>query len=127
MLIDTHIWIWWLVGRDSSKLSAKEISLLDQHAESGTLYISAISMLEVQMLVRKKRVKFTIPFEQWLREATRTDVVQVLPIDITVILAVDKLPATFHGDPADRIIYATKKAHGLKLMSHEKQLRKSNV
>lgn len=125
MLIDTHIWIWWLLGGESSRLSDKEVELLDQHAENGLLFLSAISLLEVQMLVRKNRLKLTVPFEQWLREATRADIIQVLPIDVSVILAVHTLPARFHGDPADRIIYATRKVRDLPLMTHDKQLRKA--
>ncbi len=125
MLIDTHIWIWWLLGGSSSRLVAKDLALLEGHAENRTLYLSAISMLEVQMLVKKKRLNLSIPFEQWLREATRADVIQVLPIDLSVILVVDKLPSSFHGDPADRIIYATRKVHDLTLMTHDKQLRKA--
>jgi PIN domain nuclease of toxin-antitoxin system len=53
--------------------------------------------------------------------------VRVLPLDTSVILALDKLPERFHGDPADRIIVATAKAHGLELMTHDKAIRRARV
>jgi PIN domain nuclease of toxin-antitoxin system len=79
------------------------------------------------MLYRKKRLTLAIDFPVWLTEASDPTVVQVLPIDTSVILALDKLPDRFHGDPADRIIVATAKAHGLALMTDDKAIRKSRA
>ncbi|MFM6171419.1 MAG: PIN domain-containing protein [Sphaerospermopsis kisseleviana] len=39
----------------------------------------------------------------------------------------DELPDRFHGDPADRIIVATAKVHGMALMTDDKAIRKSRV
>jgi len=33
--------------------------------------------------------------------------------------SLDALPASFHGDPADRLIVATARAHALPLATHE--------
>jgi PIN domain nuclease of toxin-antitoxin system len=63
----------------------------------------------------------------WLSQASDPSVVRVLPLDTSVILALDKLPERFHGDPADRIIMATAKAHGLELMTHDKAIRRARV
>lgn len=38
---------------------------------------------------------------------------QVLRIDAEIAVAVDALPPGFQGDPADRPIVSTAKAHGL--------------
>jgi hypothetical protein len=42
----------------------------------------------------------------WLTRATESRVLAVLPLDREVEIAVDGLPARFHGDPADRLIVA---------------------
>jgi PIN domain nuclease of toxin-antitoxin system len=121
ILLDTHIWIWWLCGQER-RLSAREIERLEHHAERGELAVSAISLWEVYMLERKKRVAFTIPLDQWLRHATDGGVTRVLPIDVSVISALATLPSSFHGDPADRLIAATSIAYGISLVSHDREL-----
>jgi PIN domain nuclease of toxin-antitoxin system len=126
VLLDSHVWIWWVTGQRD--LAAANRSRLDELAEAGTPpFLSAISLWEAQMLYRKKRLTLAIDFPVWLSEASDPMVVQVLPIDTSVILALDKLPDRFHGDPADRIVVATAKAHGLALMTDDKAIRKSRA
>jgi len=48
-------------------------------------------------------------------------------MDVAVILALDRLPAGFHGDPADRIIVATARAHGLPLATRDTNIRRSRA
>ena len=79
------------------------------------------------MLHQKRRLVLEMAFAMWLSQASDPSVVRVLPLDTSVILALDKLPERFHGDPADRIIVATAKAHGLELMTEDKSIRKSRV
>ena len=66
-------------------------------------------------------------FGEWLRRAAGADVVSVLPLDVDVVLALAALPATFHADPADRLIVATARAHGIPLATHDAGIRKSRV
>ena len=42
-------------------------------------------------------------------------------------LALDSLPASFHGDPADRLIVATARAHALPLATHDTAIRRSRT
>ena len=126
VLLDSHVWIWWVTGQKD--LAAAKRARLDRLAEAGTPpFLSAISLWEAQMLYRKNRLTLEIDFPVWLTEASDPMVVQVLPIDTSVILTLDKLPDRFHGDPADRIIVATAKAHGLALMTDDKAIRKSRA
>ena len=43
------------------------------------------------------------------------------PLAVPVVQALDDLPPTFHGDPADRLIVATARAHAL--ATHDRQIR----
>ena len=79
------------------------------------------------MLHQKGRLVLEMDFPVWLSQASDPSVVRLLPLDTSVVLALDKLPERFHGDPADRIIVATAKAHGLELMTKDKSIRKSRV
>jgi PIN domain nuclease of toxin-antitoxin system len=48
-------------------------------------------------------------------------------MDVEVIMALHSLPASFHGDLADRLIVATAWAHGLVLATHDKAIRRSRL
>lgn len=125
ILLDTHIWVWWLTS--DRRLSKTERSALDQGAERGELRLSGISLWEAQMLHAKKRLELPLPLAEWLELATDSRMLKILPLDIGVILALDALPAGFHGDPADRVIVATARAHALPLATRDVAIRKSRL
>jgi PIN domain nuclease of toxin-antitoxin system len=124
MLIDTHVWIWWLTG--GGNLSALERRALNASAEIESPRISAISLWEAQMLHSRRRFALEVPFESWLLQATLPEVVRVVPIDTSVILELDRMPP-MHGDPADRLVVATARAHDLPLATHDRRIRKSRL
>lgn len=126
LLLDTHVWLWWLLGQP--ELSEAERIALDALAASGTPPgISAISLWEAQMLAGKGRLALDAPLTHWLPTAAAAETVTVLPLNVAVILALDVLPAGFHGDPADRIIVATARAHGLPLATRDSNIRRSRA
>jgi PIN domain nuclease of toxin-antitoxin system len=84
-------------------------------------------MWEAQLLHSKQRLELPLPFADWFTRATDSQVLSVLPIDREVIIALDRLPGTFHGDPADRLIVATARAHGLPLATRDQAIRKSRI
>jgi len=124
-LLDTHIWIWWLLGSD--RLSERERQALDQLARDGNAYLSAMSLWEAQMLHSKGRLSLDRSFSLWLEQAASPEIVKLLPLDVDVVIAVDRLPPQFHGDPADRLIAATARVHDLVLATHDQAIRSSGV
>jgi len=124
-LLDTHIWIWWLLGSD--RLSARERQALDQLARDGNAYLSAMSLWEAQMLHSKGRLSLDRSFSLWLEQAASPEIVKLLPLDVDVVITVDRLPPEFHGDPADRLIAATARVHDLVLATHDRTIRSSGV
>lgn len=125
VLLDTHFWIWWVTGQDA--LNRNERAALDTLAESRALGISAISLWEAQLLHSRGRLHLEIPFDTWLLQAAAPPVVEVVPIDATVILALNALPASFHGDPADRIIVASARSRDLPLATRDGNIRRSRT
>ena len=125
VLLDTHVWLWWLTPE--SPLTRAERTALDQAAEQGEVSLSAISMWEAQVLHAKKRLVLPLPFAAWLERATDERILSVLPLNRDVVVALDALPATFHGDPADRLIVATARAHALSLATRDVAIRRSRV
>ena len=125
LLLDTHFWIWWLTPK--SPLKSAERNALDAAAEAGGVYLAAISLWEAQLLHSKKRLQLPLPFSDWLTRATESRVLTVLPLDRDVVIAVDGLPTRFHGDPADRLIVATARTHGIPLATRDRAIRRSRV
>jgi PIN domain nuclease of toxin-antitoxin system len=125
VLLDTHVWVWWLSGSD--RLPARESSALDLLASRGELRLAAISLWEVQMAFAKGRFIPEDSFERWLRIAAAPETIQLLPLDVRVTLALNSLPERLHADPADRLIIASARAYGCELATHDAALRKLRV
>ncbi|AXI99711.1 PIN domain nuclease, a component of toxin-antitoxin system (PIN domain) [Cyclonatronum proteinivorum] len=105
ILLDTHIWLWWLLG--DGPLQQSNRNKLDELAREGLLAISWVTLWETEMLERKGRIRFKMPFEVWLEKATAPEICEVIPVDIDTVRMQRKLPKDFHADPADRLITAT--------------------
>jgi PIN domain nuclease of toxin-antitoxin system len=126
VLLDTHIWLWWLLGQED--LGARDRRRLDDLVASGRPpALAAISLWEAQMLAGKGRLTLSTPLARWLPLAAAPETVRILPLDAAVVLAVDALPDRFHGDPADRLIVATARAHGLPLATRDGNIRRSRL
>jgi PIN domain nuclease of toxin-antitoxin system len=75
ILLDTHIWLRWLLLTDPLP-----IRLVEQIEQAKIVTVSAISCWEIVMLERKQRIVLPLPVEQWLKEAsTGSGVNQLLP------------------------------------------------
>jgi len=125
VLLDTHVWLWWILG--SHRLLARERVALDRLASRAALRLAAVSLWETQMLHAKGRLTLDRPFAVWIRDAAAAAVVEIVPLDVEVVVALDGLPASFHGDPADRLIVATARAHRVRLATHDRAIRKSRT
>lgn len=125
VVLDTHVWVWWLTP--DSRLRPAEREALDGAAEKRELHISAVSLWEAQVLQAKRRLHLPISFSDWIVRAADPRVISVLPLDVEVVLAADALPSSFHGDPADRLIVATARAHSMPLATHDAAIRKSRA
>lgn len=123
VLLDTHIWIWWLAG--DARLAERERASLDELA--GDVAVSAMSLWEAQMLWAKRRFVPAQGFDAWIRVAASPSVAEVLPLDVDVVTALDRLPSRLGGDPADRVIVATARAHDLPLATHDRKIRGSRT
>jgi PIN domain nuclease of toxin-antitoxin system len=124
-VLDTHIWLWWLSG--SPRIHPRESKALDALAMRDPPFIAAISIWEAQMLVSRGRLILNEPFDSWIHRMTATNTIRTLPLDADVVASVHALPASFHGDPADRLIVATARTHALALATRDRNIRRSRL
>ena len=104
-VLDTHVWVWWMLGDPG--LSRNERDALDSLPADSRPIISDISLWEFATLVDLGRIKIDMPLVDWLRIAASPSTVHVQPITPSIVAEMNLLPASFHRDPADRLIVAT--------------------
>lgn len=104
IVLDTHIWIWWVHG--DPRLTPEQTHVLQEHESSG-LGVSPISCWEVAKLVEYKRLGLPCAVGEWLDQALSYPGVQLLELSTRVVVESTQLPGEFHRDPADQIIVAT--------------------
>lgn len=117
LLLDTHIWIWYLLG--DARLSRTHRTLMED--DDNELLLSSISVWEAHMLIEKKRLVVSTGPAAWIRQALRS--VQVRETGITFAIAVrSRALAVEHQDPADRFIAATAIEMKLPLLTADQHL-----
>ena len=74
------------------------------------------------MLEAKGRIRLGSPCQQWVEEALATPGLTLVPLTPEIALDSSRLPGDFHGDPADRIIVATARRLGARLLTRDEKL-----
>jgi PIN domain nuclease of toxin-antitoxin system len=103
ILLDTHIWIWWV--DNSPRLTDSQRSWIDQHQADG-LGLSVISCWEVAKAVESGRLSLSIPVQDWLNAAIAYPGIRLFELTIPIIVESTQLIG-FHRDPGDQLIVAT--------------------
>ncbi len=124
-LLDTHVWIWWMLGDPG--LDRAEREALDALPQDTRPVISDISLWEFAMLVDIGRVKIDRTIEDWLKIAASPATVKVQPITPGIVAEMNRLPAGFHRDPADRLIVATALSLKLPLATKDRKIRSARL
>jgi PIN domain nuclease of toxin-antitoxin system len=116
ILLDTHVIHWWSSEPERvSKPARRALGAADE------LLIAAISWYELAWLARHGRIVVNIPVRSWL-ESLAPHVRTIGPTPAIADTAA-ALPASFPGDPADRLIYATAIEQGTKLITKDGAIR----
>jgi PIN domain nuclease of toxin-antitoxin system len=117
-LLDTCTWLR-AVGR-LGELNAATRAVL---ADSANLPfgLSAISIWEICTKFCKKpdQLSLTIALDEWLKIALHPRFIRVIPVDAEIARLSNELPGTLHEDPADRMIVATARREGLRLVTSD--------
>lgn len=116
LLLDTHIWVWELQGREQRVTPVARESIRTASEISG-VYVSMISLWEVAMAVGKGRLHIATDPLTWLHRATAEPGMRIVPLTPEIVVDSTRLPGKPHGDPADQILVATARHLGATLVT----------
>ena len=121
LLLDTHIWIWYVNG-DDSRWPGGVTSLLERSGNAASLLVSDISYWEVAVKAAKGKLSLSVDVDVWLQRAERAPGIQPLPLDRQILLQSVRLPGTTHNDPADRMLIAAAQINNVPLVTADRRI-----
>ena len=122
IVLDTQTLVWWTTKPEF--LSKRALRKIEAEAKKGKLLISSISILEIYLLVKKKKIGFSVDIDTWLATIEKSSDFEFVPVDNRIAAKSVTLPEPFHNDPADRIIVATARESGAALITSDARSRK---
>lgn len=125
ILLDTHALIWWVSNTD--KIPPKARQAIQTEVKKGQLGVSAISIWEICMLVKKGRLKLSISLDSWLQKVESLPILSFIPVDNYIAKNSVSLDADTLKDPADRIIAATALHSGSTLITGDQKIHKCGL
>lgn len=117
VIVDTHVVLWWQAGSD--RMSTSALAALER---ADRILVSPITCWEIAMLVDHRRVALDRPVAAWVADLLAQDRMTVAPLTPVIAVAAGQF-TNFHGDPADRMIYATAIANSAPLVTKDRRLR----
>ena len=124
LILDTHIVLWWLKDEPGKLTKAQSHALNDAGVRGEPAALSVISLWELAMLLERRRVAITESLDEWLGGIESHPLLRVVPLSATIAVESIRLGADFNRDPADQIIVATARCHGLTLVTADERIRK---
>ena len=121
LLLDTHIWVWLLEGREDG-WAPRTRELLERGAHTGKLFVSDISFWEVAVKAAKAQLELSTPVATWFTRAQTAPGIQYLPVDRATLVHSTQLGAPMHEDPADRMLVATAQLGSVSLVTVDEKI-----
>lgn len=122
IVLDTHVLVWWVSNPE--KLSSKARRAIERAIKAKAVYISSISVWEIALLSAKGRLKLTMDVKRWIELIEQLPALQFVPVDNRIALSSVTLPERLHPDPADRMIIATARYLGAKVVTSDTKIRR---
>lgn len=119
ILLDTCAAIWLESG--AAFRPEGEAALQDAQRVGTQVLVSPISAWEIGLLVSKGRLALSLPPLRWFEQILDLGV-DLAPLTPDILIASSQLPGPPLRDPADRIVAATARALGCRLMTRDRPL-----
>jgi PIN domain nuclease of toxin-antitoxin system len=112
-LLDTHIFIWFVMGDPRISVSMRS------QIENNHNLLSIASVWEMAIKHSIGKLNFGLTFDEFIEQQIIRNGIELLPITIDHITAVATLPL-HHRDPFDRILIAQALAENIPILSADK-------
>ena len=99
ILLDSHTLIW--SSQNSPQLSSSAIKILEDR--NNLLFLSLVSVWEIQIKVQLGKLNLDISLAEIVKDQTKINDVQILPLKLSHIWTLDTLPY-YHKNPFDRLL-----------------------
>jgi len=121
IVLDTHSLLWYLTS--DKHLSTKAKKAIESAQKKGYILIPIIVLVETLHLLEKKKVN--IEFLSFYETIKKEKSWHLIPLDEILLLELVKYPKFI--DLHDRIIVATTKLFGAKLVTKDEKIREVKV
>lgn len=105
ILLDTNAFLWMAAGDFSLGHAARDT--IEREREEDGLRVSAITLWEISMLIRKKKVRLDDDVLAWVETTLTRSGIRLEPLHPSIAVNAERLPGNIQCDPADRMIVAT--------------------
>jgi PIN domain nuclease of toxin-antitoxin system len=118
LLLDTHIFLWFIAGHQRLSLAAR--NLIEDDANQP--YLSIASLWEMAIKLSLGKLSLGQPFEQLISQQLRLNGIELLPIAVEHVNQVVTMPF-HHRDPFDRLLVAQAMVEQIPIVSADEAFK----
>jgi len=120
ILFDTCAVIW--TGTNEQIAPAAVVAIDESHDRGVPLYVSPITAWELGLLVSRDRYRFSIGVTEWFTKYMENRATRLAELSPEILIDSSYLPGEPPKDPADRIIIATARQQGYRIMTRDRKI-----
>jgi len=120
IVVDTHVLIWAIQG--DRRLGSAAARVIEANGRESRVGVSAITPWEIALLTERGRLRLDRDVAEWIDTVLKLPAFRLLPIQPAIAVGSVRLPGAFTSDPADRLIVATARHHGARLLTADRAI-----
>ncbi|MBI4208081.1 MAG: type II toxin-antitoxin system VapC family toxin [Deltaproteobacteria bacterium] len=124
-LLDTHVLLWWYL--DAPDLTPEMAQKIQSEELKEGLAVSIISLWEIAKLAEIGRIRPEFSLDEWFGELEEDPGIWMIPLSARIVIESSRLGPHFHKDPADQLIVATARCHGLRVLTVDERIHRSGI
>jgi PIN domain nuclease of toxin-antitoxin system len=122
ILLDTCAAIFISGGGQISE--AALTALQKAHERPERVYVSPITAWEIGMLMARRKLTSPLPPDRWFQRLLEAPGMRLAEMSVDLLIASSFLPGDPPRDPADRIVVATAREQGFRLVTRDARILK---